>query len=201
MNDFDYEVKQKKDIARSAAHKVNGVKSRKCTLPTDHMTDSQIRKMNGQEISFNINKPITLDKFKKIPSEVGREYIMHLHEMYGVGNTALAQMFLCTKEYVRQMLSADPYNIKFHRGRQMTYVQRQQWRLFLGENEETEEPATPDAANVADAWAGYKEPLMTMDSFSIRFDGTINVDAVANSLRMMLGNRTDGTIEINFQKK
>lgn len=24
MNDFDYEVKMKKDIARSAAHKING---------------------------------------------------------------------------------------------------------------------------------------------------------------------------------
>lgn len=41
MNDFDYEVLQKKRLARQAFHKKGESKSRKCPMSTDRMTRKQ----------------------------------------------------------------------------------------------------------------------------------------------------------------
>ena len=69
MNDFDYEVKQKKDIARSAAHRVCGSKSTKCDLPSDHLTAAQKRALSGPVESYNLSGPMSWAEFKRMPED------------------------------------------------------------------------------------------------------------------------------------
>lgn len=59
MNDFEKEVREKKSIASGARHRVNGSKSKRCTLPSDYLTPAQRKKLNGEVYTVNLNKPIT----------------------------------------------------------------------------------------------------------------------------------------------
>ena len=52
MNDFDFDVLQKKRIARGAYHRKNGSKSKRCTLPSDYLTAAEKRKLNGEVMDY-----------------------------------------------------------------------------------------------------------------------------------------------------
>ena len=223
MTDFDYEVREKKAAARCAKYKVNGVKSRKCSLATDYMTPSQIKKMNGETVSYNLNRPMTLEEFKKIPPAAGREYILRLTDLYGCNYTSLMEMFGCGRKACVGLLSAEPYNIRFSAGNKMSGKKRKLWESFLTGAESAFDSADvpedagnqsgpePDPANEPTGPTVREEPVqekssavfeskpaaMKMDQFSLRFSGTLSVDAIANSLRLILGEGTEGTLTVN----
>lgn len=216
MTDFDYEVKEKKNLARSAKYKVNGSKSRKCNLATDYMTPAQIKKMNGETVSYNLNRPMTLKEFKRVPPEAGKEYIMRLVDLYGVNFTSLAKMFGCCRKVCYNLLSAEPYNISFSCGSSMSQKKREMWGDFLksdmpdGEAQTKEEPAQPEEPAELSSHASEKVDVerdvasenetkpaaMKMDRFSLHFSGHLSVDAIANSLRLILGDGMDGSITV-----
>lgn len=202
MTDFDYEVKEKKALARSAKYKVNGSRSKKCTLSTDFMSPSQIRKMNGEMISYNFNKPMNLAEFKRLPSDLGKEYILQLVERFGGNYRSLSQMFGCSRDTVDKLLSVDPYNIKFGRGDRMTNEQKSRWAEFLsGEKEENDIPteeSEPDEFETVVSEETQETPAMKMEEFTLRFSGRITADAVANALRAVLGDGIDGMIAVIF---
>lgn len=85
MNEFDFDVMQKKRLSASARHKVNGSKSRKCGLPSDHMTPAQIKKLNGPCESYDLGKPMTWDDFKAMPIDLRQQYLDGLHSRFRVG--------------------------------------------------------------------------------------------------------------------
>lgn len=51
MNDFDYEVMQRKRLARQAFHRKSGSKSKKCPMSTDHMTRKQWLERCGESVT------------------------------------------------------------------------------------------------------------------------------------------------------
>lgn len=83
MNDFDYDIVQKKRIAHSAAKKKIGSKSRKCTLPSDSLTAAEIKKLNGECVVYDWSKPITWAEFKKYPHDIQEECLLHFAEKWG----------------------------------------------------------------------------------------------------------------------
>lgn len=207
MTDFDFEVKEKRSVARSAKHKVSGAKSRKCTLATDYMTPSQIRKMNGETISYNINKPMTLEEFQKVPPALGKEYVLRLVYLYGVKYSNLAEMFGCGRKKCSEVLSAPPYEIQFGRGCTMSKSQRHLWNLFINKDSGLEPVDLPVADSTADACESVTFSVnevkpqpgpsaMKMEEFSLSFSGRLTAEAVANSLRLILGDGMDGTLTI-----
>lgn len=60
MNDFDYDIVQKKRVARGAFAHVNR-KRGKCRLPSDYLTAAQKKEMNGAVKTYNITRPMTAD--------------------------------------------------------------------------------------------------------------------------------------------
>lgn len=207
MTDFDFDVKEKKQLARSAKYKVNGSKSRKCTLATDYMTPSQIRKMNGETVAYNVNKPMTLAEFQKIPPAAGKEYIARLVDLYGCNFSSLSEMFGCGRKKCSEILSAPPYEIQFGRGCSMSKKKREQWNLFIGKHDSCETADLPVSDNAEDTCESvtfsvnetktHPEPAtMKMDRFSLQFSGRLTAEAIANSLRLILGDGMDGMIQI-----
>ena len=93
MNDFDYEAMQKKRIAAGAYHKKNGSKSKKCTLPSDHLTDAQKRKLNGPLYTVNLNQPMSWEDFKGLTDTLKREYLEGLMANYRASMKMLGRMF------------------------------------------------------------------------------------------------------------
>ena len=89
MNDFDYDVMQKKRIAASARHRVCGSKTRFVSLPSDHMTDAQLKRRNGPVSTYKLGEPMPWKGFKQLPDDLKRAYLEQLHTL-GFRTVALA---------------------------------------------------------------------------------------------------------------
>lgn len=93
MNDFDFENMQKKRLARNAKYKKNGSKSRKCTMPSDHLTPAQKRALNGEVQTFDLSKPMTRAQFLAAPFDLQKEYIERLRERFRASDRMIGEMF------------------------------------------------------------------------------------------------------------
>lgn len=198
MNDFEYDVMQRKRLSGQARHRKCGSKSRKCSLPSDSLTTKQWKERCGNVLSYNLNKPIGWEDFKSLPTHAQKEYITHLKENYGANAKSLADMFGVKSLTVRRLIDKNNLQIDFPVGHSMTNAQRIEWSKFLSEESQTDERFEPGPAPVD---ADCKEDIqhdapMILKSFSLKFDGEISVDAISNSLRTILGNGSFGNIEI-----
>lgn len=82
---FQQTNKERAILKRSAAHKINGSKSRKCKLGVDYMSKKEIEKQHGPVESWNLNKFYSYQEFKFMPDDIQIEYLNHLIEKYHVG--------------------------------------------------------------------------------------------------------------------
>lgn len=95
MELIDYDVLDRKSLARAARYKKNGSKSKGCTLPSDRLTAAQIRQRNGGLTVYQIGKPITWDTFKEYPLEMQKEYLKHFAKEHNCNAEMLANMMGC----------------------------------------------------------------------------------------------------------
>lgn len=93
MNDFDYDVMQKKRIARGAFNRKCGSKSKKCSLPSDNLTEAQMRKRSGPVQSVQLGQPCTWEQFKGLSDTLKKSYLMDLHNTYRASSGMLSKMF------------------------------------------------------------------------------------------------------------
>lgn len=87
---FQQSNKERAILKRSAAHKINGSKSRKCKLGVDYMSKKEIEKQHGPVESWNLNKFYSYQEFKFMPDDIRIEYLNHLIEKYRVGLQAIS---------------------------------------------------------------------------------------------------------------
>lgn len=83
MNDFDYDIVQKKRVARGAFAHVNR-KRGKCRLPSDYLTAAQKREMNGKMKTYNATRPMPWEDFKAMPDDIKREYLRNMQSLAAV---------------------------------------------------------------------------------------------------------------------
>lgn len=91
MNDFDYDVMQKKRIARGAAHMKR--KRKGCSLPSDNLTAAQKRRLNGPVSTYKLDEPMTWESFKAMPEDLQKQYIIKLQESYQATDVMIGKMF------------------------------------------------------------------------------------------------------------
>lgn len=130
MNDFDFDVMTKKRIARGAAARKCGSKSRRCTLPSDYLTDAQKKARNGKMSTYNLSKPMTYEQFKLMPRDLQREYLLKLRNDMHASARVIAQMFGCSYETVRVVIR----NLGINTGGKKIYMnldQLMRWNNWL----------------------------------------------------------------------
>ena len=130
MNDFDFDVMTKKRIARGAAARKCGSKSRRCTLPSDYLTDAQKKARNGKMSTYNLSKPMTYEQFKLMPRDLQREYLLKLRNDMHASTRVIAQMFGCSYETVRVVIR----NLGINTGDKKMYMNLDQllrWNNWL----------------------------------------------------------------------
>ena len=225
MNDFDFDCMQKKRLASQARHKKNGSKSKKCSLPSDRLTHKQWKDRCGAVVSYNFGYPMNWEDFKQMPERIQAEYITNLQKKYSATATDLAKMFGVKPLTVARHVASKNLNVAFHRGKSMTQAQREEWGKFLNEDclvdtadetlvvapdifesnvqelEVPEQENRPELAPVVfckhnDEPAEPEREKMAMKMISLMFNGAIDIDSIANSLRLILGNRSNGSVEI-----
>lgn len=93
MNDFDYDVMQKKNIARGAYHRKGGSKSKKCSLPSDLLTPAQKRALNGPVTTVKLGQPMSWEAYKSLSDTLKKEYLEDLIASYQVSGAEIGRMF------------------------------------------------------------------------------------------------------------
>lgn len=203
MSDFEFDCMKKKKLAGQAKYRKRGSKSKKCSLPSDGMTNKQWKERCGPVISYNPNKPMDWEDFKKLPTHIQAEYITNLQQKYGVTAVDLGKMFGVRALTVRKHADANNLGVEFPRGHAMSAANRAEWDKFVCPEQDS--PAFLDdgeceewpAEEPADEMPAPAQPeAMKMKNFSLRFSGNIDVNMIANSLKWILGESPNGELEI-----
>lgn len=194
MDDFTYDCLQRKRLAQQAKYRKCGSKSRKCPLSTDHMTAKQWRERCGKIVSINMNSAVSWDTFKELSKQTREEYIRGLMETYGANATSLAAMFNVRPLTVRRYITARELDVAFQVGHSMNAQQKLAWEDFLNGGKSVAEPVREDS--LEQIVSSKQVDGMRMNRVSICFKGQIDVNAIANSLRNLLGDSAKGEVEI-----
>ena len=212
MSDFEFDCMKKKQLAGQAKYRKRGSKSKKCSLPSDRMTQKQWKDRCGPVITCSMNKPMIWGDFKKMPAHIQAEYITNLQNKYGVTAVDLGKMFGVQPLTVRKHADANNLGVEFPRGHAMSATRKAEWAKFISEEDDgldsdiscesiqevlKQEDEDKDTKEAESSDIVPIEPkTMNMKRFSLQFAGEIDVNMIANSLKLILGNRPTGELEI-----
>jgi hypothetical protein len=140
MNDFDFDVMQKKRIANNAARMKRGSKSKKCSLPSDHLTQAQWKRRNGPVNTYSLNQPMDWETFKSLPIDIQQSYVDILQRRFNVTAATISKELFGKSNPVLR-LHMDKHGIKYTsmKGRGMTADEREIWEHWLN-------PVAPECA-------------------------------------------------------
>ena len=192
MNEFDYENLQKKLLARSAKNRVGTVRGpRGCSLPSDHMTDAQWRKQNGEQTVYNFSKPMRWKTFRAMPDDLKREYLQRLLDRGGT-TKLIAEMFGVHSQTVTVALrNAGLQSPHGHAPKAHLHACEQFCKSAENSDESAPELATtaepesiaPDtAAETSDGEAADRNTAMLLSSCEFTMHGPFRVADVAHAL-------------------
>lgn len=151
MNDFDWDVLQKKRIARGAAHMKRGSKSKKCSLPSDRMTPAEWKRRNGTVNTYNMNLPMSWEAFKMMPTDLQQSYIDRLQERFGVSLSDIStDLFDCSIGNLRLYAKRHGLKYKTNKGQKLGKEETVLWNNWLNrtEAEVVEEDPEPAVAEI-----------------------------------------------------
>ena len=146
MNDFDYDVFQKKRTAASARKKKNGSRSKYCGLPSDMLTKSQLKKLNGKVVSYNMKAPMKWKQFISMPADLQKDYLNGLIQSFEVSQQQVAEMFGVHPCTLSRWLGGAKLGVEFQRGSRMSKNDKLAWAVFLNPQQQTEQAPETTAA-------------------------------------------------------
>lgn len=132
MNDFDFDVMQKKRIANNAARMKRGSKSKKCSLPSDHLTPAQWKRRNGPVSTYSLNQPMDWETFKSLPTDIQQSYIDILQSRFNVPTATISkELFGKTGPAMKALVEKNGLKYIRMKGRNMTSEEREAWEHWL----------------------------------------------------------------------
>lgn len=89
---FEKTNSERKRNARGVFNKKGGSRSKRCSLPSDKLTEKQRRELNGVVETLNTMKIYSWDEFKKLPNTLKEEYLTILYE-HGARTKELVELW------------------------------------------------------------------------------------------------------------
>ena len=129
MTDFDYDVMQKKRLAASARHVVNGSRSKYCSLPSDNLTAAELKRRNGPVITYNLSVPMSWNTYKTMPDDIRRSYLEGLRDKYHVSLRNIGSM--CGVSGYTAAVEAKRLGVHFPQHSRMEASEKAAWEVFL----------------------------------------------------------------------
>ncbi len=138
MNDFEYDCKCKKDIARSAHNHVNARRG-KCKLPHEYLSAKERKALNGEVKTYSLRVPLTIAQFITLPRDLKQEYLTWLQQTFHANDTMLAELWN-TSTWSAGVYRKAAGVASMGRGRKSfpTQEQREAWNAWLHEEEQPE---------------------------------------------------------------
>ena len=132
MNEFDFDVMQKKRIANNAARMKRGSKSKKCSLPSDHLTPAQWKRRNGPVSTYSLNQPMSWETFKSLPTDIQQSYIDILQSRFNVTTSTISkELFARTGPALKALIEKNGLKYIQMKGKNMSAEEREAWEHWL----------------------------------------------------------------------
>jgi hypothetical protein len=213
MHDAEYifrqESREKKRIGRGAYSRKAGSKSKSCRLPSDNLTDAQKRKLNGKVITINMTEKISWERFKKMPEDLQKSYILSLRETHKGRMCDIAEMFgmrngtvsayICNKFPELKITGssprqADPEWIKFMNGEPAVGE-----TLAIIEEENKKQNEEPEIINTPTPTKESKNAKLNLEQGCLIFEGEPSL--VFGRAMMVFGKNKSYRFIINFKEE
>lgn len=209
MNTYQETIAERKSMANSARRRVNGSKSRKCSLPSDNLTPAQKRKLNGPCVTYAINRPMDWETFKAMPKDLKADHISYIQTRFEVGVATIGQtVFGIAQPTLRAYLANNGIHYDaHHRSSAAKVMALRNWV-----NEVEEEPViaapttTPECAepepdrNPCDATETDNKPSeLVFRGISLSLLG--EESAVLEAIRLAITGFGRVSVEINIKKE
>ena len=96
---------EKKKIAHSSHNrKTHCGKGGRVKFPSDYLSKKELKAMNGDVKSYNLNKPMTWEEFRRMPQDLQTMYIKKLRNEFGVPDIVLSKaMGVCKSSFSKAM--------------------------------------------------------------------------------------------------
>ena len=96
---------EKKKIAHSSHNrKTHCGKGGRVKFPSDYLSKKELKAMNGDVKSYNLNKPMTWEEFRRMPQDLQIMYIKKLRNEFGVPDIVLSKaMGVCKSSFSKAM--------------------------------------------------------------------------------------------------
>lgn len=170
---------EKKKIAHSSHNrKTHCGKGGRVKFPSDYLSKKELKAMNGEVKSYNLNKPMTWEEFRSMPQDLQIMYIKKLRNEFGVPDSVLGKaMGVCKSSFSKAMRDL---NLSLGKGAGATGKQwmnseksskfYEYWNKFENKKEDAiEEESAEDNAEVAEEMdiSEEKSNDYTMDDIDI----------------------------------
>ena len=91
---FVTDCADKKRTARGIYNKrTHTGKGGKVRFPSDNLSRKELDAMNGEVVTYSLNKPMKWDEYKKMPDDLRRQYIENLQKRYDIMQKDLVDLF------------------------------------------------------------------------------------------------------------
>lgn len=198
MTDVEYlfkqDCKEKKNIGRGYFAKNRTGKGR-VKFPSDYLTKKEKNKMNGEVISWDLNKIYSWEEFKALPNDLKLPYLQKLVDTYGVTLTDISkyQFRKGGSTLLMHLKSVDLSSKNLHTygpGYRMTYEDRSRYQQAINDalgaieekiekkpakhaakEEKIEEKPAEIEAPVWTPWKPSKKHPSTLNRISFEMDG------------------------------
>lgn len=184
MNDFDYDIVQKKRVARGAFAHVNR-KRGKCRLPSDYLTAAQKKEMNGAVKTYNITRPMPWEDFKAMPDDIKREYLRNMQSCGGAATYLAEEMGCCSATIIE---CGKKLGVPFVRGGRNFNL----WQKKLSEWHTAEVTAAETPENQTDEIA---PPARGAELLHARLTIRGGRESVLQNLRLLMPDKCEVTVE------
>ena len=96
---------EKKKIAHSSHNrKTHCGKGGRVKFPSDYLSKKELKAMNGDVKSYNLNRPMTWEEFRSMPQDLQIMYIKKLRNEFGVPDIVLSKaMGVCKSSFSKAM--------------------------------------------------------------------------------------------------
>lgn len=91
-------------------------KGGRINFPSDYLSKEERKKMNGECVTYSLNRPMKWDEYKKMPDDIRRQYIENLQNRFDVMQIDLARMFCVSQNTIYLEMKKLGVNFKHRSG-------------------------------------------------------------------------------------
>ena len=137
---YTQDQRERKRTATGAMARKGGSKSKRCTMPSDHMTAAQKQKLSGPVERVSLNRPMTYAELKQLSPTLQILYLDHLVNAHHARRADLLAMLGIAPSTLHLLMKALPGKLIFKgRPRQP----HPQWIAFMSQEPVAVEAAQP----------------------------------------------------------